>query len=239
MAGKMEVRKICGREEAAVELGTDNLWDASEHVIGSSGTPKDFDLTVPAKTTERLGFVTGRGNRPLKFESSGRLDKQTLRGVREIDAASAAELDKLLPPLQQISTRRDEAFDYADSFPEGVVDSHDYYEGSTRSVTVNVYERNAKARASCIAHYGDECFVCGFSFKSGYGDEGEGFIHVHHLKALSEIGEEYKLDSIRDLRPVCPNCHAMIHRKNPAYAIEEMKNLIGRARNPKSFASPS
>ncbi len=35
---------------------------------------------------------------------------------------------------------------------------------------------------------------------------GEGFIHVHHLKPLSEVGYEYRVDPIRDLRPVCPNC---------------------------------
>ena len=52
---------------------------------------------------------------------------------------------------------------------------------------------------------------------------GIGFIHVHHLKPLSDIGGEYQVDPVKDLRPVCANCHAMIHSKKPAYTLEEIK----------------
>jgi 5-methylcytosine-specific restriction protein A len=152
-----------------------------------------------------------------------------LRGVRELDPLSAAELDSLLPRLEEISFNN-EWSEFPplgeETFPEEVVDAQTYYEGATKHITVNIYERSAKARKACIEHYGVGCFVCGFNFKSVYGDTGDGFIHVHHLKPLSEVGEEYKLDPKKDLRPVCPNCHAMIHRKIPAYTIEEMKQLL-------------
>lgn len=59
---------------------------------------------------------------------------------------------------------------------------------------------------------------------------GEGFINVHHLKSLSEISQEYALDPIKDLRPVCPNCHAMLHRNKPAYTIEQLKDIILKTR---------
>ena len=112
--------------------------------------------------------------------------------------------------------------------PEEVVNTEVYVEGATTQITVNAYERNAKARAACIKHYGVTCCICGFNFQETYGDMGMNFIHVHHLKPLAEIGEEYQLDPIRDLRPVCPNCHAMIHRSrsSPPYTIEEMRKLI-------------
>jgi 5-methylcytosine-specific restriction protein A len=55
---------------------------------------------------------------------------------------------------------------------------------------------------------------------------GEGFIHVHHLKPLAQIGEQYELDPINDLRPVCPNCHAMLHRASPALSIDALRALI-------------
>jgi predicted HNH restriction endonuclease len=48
---------------------------------------------------------------------------------------------------------------------------------------------------------------------------------VHHLRPISEIAEEYEVDPVKDLRPVCPNCHAMIHRTPQLYSIEEMKNI--------------
>ncbi len=109
---------------------------------------------------------------------------------------------------------------------EEVLEANKYWEGTTKQISVNIYERNLQARQKCIEQYGTSCCVCGFSFNIVYGKIGEGFIHVHHLKSLSEIGQEYELDPIKDLCPVCPNCHAMLHRKKPAYTIEELKNLI-------------
>jgi hypothetical protein len=99
-------------------------------------------------------------------------------------------------------------------------------EGATRQVSVNCYERNPYARQQCIQHYGCRCSVCGFDFEAVYGELGSGFIHVHHLKALSEIGQEYEIDPIADLRPICPNCHAMIHRDTKMMTIERLREVI-------------
>jgi len=99
-------------------------------------------------------------------------------------------------------------------------------EGAKKKITVNAYERNLKARAECIEFYGAECMICNFNFEKIYGEIGKNYIHVHHLKPLSEIKEEYEIDPINDLRPVCPNCHAMLHRTKPAYSIEELKKVM-------------
>jgi 5-methylcytosine-specific restriction protein A len=45
---------------------------------------------------------------------------------------------------------------------------------------------------------------------------------------LAEIGEEYEVDPVNDLIPICPNCHAMIHKKVPAFSIEELRAKIQR-----------
>ena len=99
------------------------------------------------------------------------------------------------------------------------------YEGAKRQITVNAYERNPAARKQCIAFYGYRCSVCGINFEEIYGSIGKDYIHVHHLTPLSGIGEKYLVDPIADLRPVCPNCHAMIHRRNPPYTIDELKSI--------------
>ena len=101
-----------------------------------------------------------------------------------------------------------------------------YFEGSALRITVNSYERSVTARNICIKHYGCICSVCGFNFENTYGAIGHGFIQVHHVKPLAEIGERYAVDPIADLRPVCPNCHAMLHTSSPAMSIEELKKLI-------------
>ncbi|MCC6804116.1 MAG: HNH endonuclease, partial [Anaerolineae bacterium] len=95
-------------------------------------------------------------------------------------------------------------------------------------VTVNRYERDPKAREACIQHYGTSCCVCGFDFGVFYGEIGKTFIHVHHLNPISTQDGTHQVDPIRDLRPVCPNCHAMLHRETPPLTIEHLRELIGR-----------
>jgi predicted HNH restriction endonuclease len=114
-------------------------------------------------------------------------------------------------------------------YPEEVTDEKNtiFLEGAKRDVVVNHFERNPRARSKCIEHYGAKCCVCTLDFGERYGVElGKGFIHVHHIKELSSIGKEYKIDPIKDLRPVCPNCHAMLHRRTPALSPEKLTKML-------------
>ncbi|MCA7927389.1 HNH endonuclease [Burkholderia cenocepacia] len=110
------------------------------------------------------------------------------------------------------------------SYPDEV--SENLIEGAVQKVTVNAYERSILGRQACINHYGYRCFVCEFDFEKIYGERGKNFIHVHHLVPLASIGESYLLDPIRDLRPVCPNCHSMIHRTDPPCSLEILKSML-------------
>ncbi|WBA42992.1 HNH endonuclease [Hymenobacter canadensis] len=100
------------------------------------------------------------------------------------------------------------------------------FEGSDTRIPVNRYERNPVARRQCIEHYGATCSVCGFDFGRAYGDQASGYIHVHHLIPLSLRKQEYEVKPIEDLRPVCANCHAVLHLRNPPYSIEELKQSL-------------
>lgn len=104
--------------------------------------------------------------------------------------------------------------------------SNALFEGAKKSVVVNSYERNPIARQQCIKHWNAQCVVCGFDFEALYGLLGKGFIHVHHLTPVSQIGRVYQIDPIKDLRPVCPNCHAMLHKQEPPFTIDELKAII-------------
>lgn len=101
-----------------------------------------------------------------------------------------------------------------------------YPEGAVRPVLVNAYERNPEARSECVRHWGLRCKVCGFDFELVYGERGKGFVHVHHLVPLSQVGEEYHVDPVLDLVPVCANCHAMIHRTADPMSIADLKQLV-------------
>ncbi len=106
-------------------------------------------------------------------------------------------------------------------------------EGAIKKVTVNAYERNPIARMKCIEHYGCKCAVCGIDFGDYYGDFASGFIHVHHIKPIHEIKQEYVVNPLTDLIPVCPNCHAVLHMKTKdgkQYSVEELRQIIGSRR---------
>lgn len=100
------------------------------------------------------------------------------------------------------------------------------YEGAKHSIIVNRYERSSIARMKCIEKYGYRCSVCNMDFEEKYGDIGKGFIHIHHIVPISTIGNDYKIDYEKDLVPVCPNCHAMLHKGN--VSVEELKKIIER-----------
>lgn len=106
------------------------------------------------------------------------------------------------------------------------VDSEKLVEGAFRQITVNAYERNPVARQRCLAAHGTTCVVCGFDFRKVYGAESKVGIHVHHLVPIASIGESYEVDPIKDLRPVCPNCHAFIHMSSPPKTIEQARAVV-------------
>ena len=112
----------------------------------------------------------------------------------------------------------------------GFDDQQSYAEGERIDRPGGEYERNPQARRECLKHWGYRCAVCNFDFAATYGDLGKCYIHVHHLTPLSESGGESRETSpIDDLRPVCPNCHAMLHRESPPVSIERLQEIMQAA----------
>ena len=106
------------------------------------------------------------------------------------------------------------------------INSDNLKEGAVKLTLSKRYERNPQARLLCIQANGVSCKICGFNFKEVYGELGQNYIHVHHIIPISNIGEEYEINPLTDLIPVCPNCHAMIHRQTPALGIEAVMKLV-------------
>jgi hypothetical protein len=98
LCGRMVVDEIMPTDAAAKHFGcsVDDLWEADEHLISHDAMPMRFSLSLPFKTTMQLRFPSGRSLKQLKCIAPGQLDSQTLRGVRELDEASAHILDEFL-----------------------------------------------------------------------------------------------------------------------------------------------
>ena len=98
-------------------------------------------------------------------------------------------------------------------------------EGAVYSEVVKKYERSRYNRALCLKYYGFMCRGCGDKLAEKYGPMGTDVIHVHHLVPVSEMGGTYQLNPVKDLIPLCPNCHNIVHKKNPQMTILELKEL--------------
>lgn len=110
--------------------------------------------------------------------------------------------------------------------PEELTESEKFSEGSQKSVIVNRYERDNKARHICLSIHGYECKACNINLESIYGPIAKQFIHVHHRTPISEVGPKYEVDPVVDLVPLCPNCHSIVHRKNPPLTVEQLRELL-------------
>lgn len=106
-----------------------------------------------------------------------------------------------------------------------------YAEGRVRTITIQTYDRSSEARRQAIIAHGYNCSVCGFDFKRCYGDWGNAYIEVHHLEPLASIKGEHEINPAQDLRPVCANCHRMLHRSNPPLSIEKLKDIVVKQQN--------
>ena len=116
------------------------------------------------------------------------------------------------------------ATDYPD---EADLENKSFPEGAKQTVQVNRYERNPEARAKCLEIHGTRCEICKMSFAETYGTFAKDFIHVHHITPLHKISENYEVTPETDLIPVCPNCHAMLHRQENGIpmTVERLKLL--------------
>ncbi|HXC24462.1 MAG TPA: hypothetical protein VNU46_00995 [Gemmatimonadaceae bacterium] len=137
--------------------------------------------------------------------------------------ASGITIDQITAQAVEIEWRQRVGVLPANSPLDG---TSEFFEGTSRRITVNAYARNPNARAACIEYYGCRCFICGFDFGAVYGSHADGCIEVHHLTQLSESGGHHTVDPIIDLRPVCANCHTVIHLVRPPRTIGEVAAMV-------------
>jgi hypothetical protein len=104
-------------------------------------------------------------------------------------------------------------------------DDGPFLEGASVDRLSRERERNALARKACITAHGSSCSICGMNFGQVFGAGFEGFIHVHHLRPLASAAGEREVEPAKDLVPVCPNCHAVIHYGGTTRSIDEVRAL--------------
>jgi 5-methylcytosine-specific restriction protein A len=175
-------------------------------VLQINGAPKDV-----SDATALEGNISEITLRAQAISDEAALRERT----GEVSTALLALVVGLLP-LDVPATGReiDEDADLRDEF--AVEGSHTYRWTSR-------YERSRANRAIAILLHGTECCVCGFDFGASYGQLGEGFVEIHHLTPVSQMAAPRPVDPTTELRPLCSNCHRMVHRKNPPIHPDELR----------------
>lgn len=242
-----EVRRSCIAGEPV-----EDSWSVGRRVNIPRGT-QCFLLTQGQQHPRGItgyGIVTGEPITDIRFDDRSR----TTNYVRVLwfdlrpldDVFSIDDLEVVAPSVPwrrgirgsgfPLSAEITEAIhnEYATSGPDaeerlpGEVEPGHYWEGAVRTITVNRYERDPRARDACLAFHGYTCQACGDDLVDRYGQElGERAIHVHHIVPMArQGGREYRLDPIRDLVPLCPNCHNVIHKTDPVMTPEQFRKEI-------------
>lgn len=184
---------------------------------------------VPPELSKRIATSIQRMINPEKYQANylftrtNDLEPFTFEGmvvVKDYKETTPVQMTWQFQENHYYTQNRDET-------PK-VSEGQELYEGGVSQITSDKHERNPLARRLCIEHYGAICNICGFDFNKIYGVLGEGFIHVHHIIPLSGTPQQHTIDPIKDLIPVCPNCHAMIHRKKVPLSVDELKALLNR-----------
>lgn len=110
-------------------------------------------------------------------------------------------------------------------------------EGKTIFKETKHKKRCTKLRNAVIQKFTKEnghisCSVCGFDFEEVYKELGKGYIEIHHEVPIYQYSDEgfgqYVEEAVKNMKPLCANCHRMIHRQKNPLSIEELKRIVGK-----------
>lgn len=172
--------------------------------------PSEELLPVVRKLNFAFAKRMGKSKSPLRLDSRTNYQPAVLEFLRQ-------ELKQPIPEPRTYS-----------SLPEESDEDEVFYEG--RQISVRTYERNQYAREECLKYHSSRCQVCEQYMSDIYGPTALGLIEVHHRKPFGGVDRSRPVKPKEDLIPVCPNCHAVIHRRKPPYTIEEVKVFLEKAK---------
>lgn len=214
------VRRKHGRAYIALGLGR-----GSEPVLVEGWQPEynSFDIKQEGKVTTKSPRFSTAKEWSADFDNF--FQGLMVSGVRVVADYRGQELGYV--PLSGMNRTTPWSLSHPKPPPVLITPEQIYSEGATSTVTLDRYERDPRVRKACLDHYGRTCQICKVDFASRYPGIGDGFIEVHHLKPLSEIGKVHQVDPVTDLLPVCPNCHSMLHRqRGTPYTPDEVRAIL-------------
>jgi len=207
-----------------------------------------FEIMQP--TGKDVEIIQGRNDTFFSQKVRNLKSHDTLEGYADYNNGSwkiNEDGTKLLMENEQVVDIINDMFDYQDKLE--VLNKHSeksrnkiifydendvIFEGRAYKKSSTYRKRSSKLRDAAIQHYTRNnkicCEICGFNFEIKYGDLGRGYIEIHHKKPICDFAKntnEAKLitEALRNLCPVCSNCHRMLHRKK-TITYEDVLNSL-------------
>lgn len=201
-SGRKMFRSILG---VCREAGSDVIVTVNGSAVDPQGDEMWFATWRSLELTIRRGMLA---------INEGDLNSD-MRIIESWTARAAAAVVALLPVEVE-----------AGGVDEQAPDVFGFPEGAKARVEVNRYERDRRNRAAALAIHGCVCRGCDVDMGSRYGNGAAGLIEVHHVTPVSQLGPGYIIDPNTDLVPLCPNCHAVVHRRTPPFSVEEIRRML-------------
>lgn len=232
-------------EEQEIILPTLKLLKENTQGLTTTQIKKALINTLPLSKEDNEPSPTRKGE--IKFE-------QIIRNLKSHDTLEKKGLATYKNGLFKIT---DKGLDYIekkeplyDSLEEQGFDQEqitkeinkDYKgliieEGALEKRNVTQRKRSDKLRQIAIEKFKADndgklpCVACDFDFEETYGDQGKGFIEIHHEEPIHEAdikGNKQEIEeALKKVYPLCSNCHRMIHRKRrDMLSVEELTKLI-------------
>lgn len=171
-------------------------------------------------------------NKPLFIGANGIRLLEEKSGLLDYLFNNDFSFQDLINSLKDIQSPEKEDR-HAELFDENVTIN----EGTQTIQNTKVYERSKKLRDQAIRYYKADdrikCHACCFDFEDFYGEYGKDFIEIHHEKPVYQYDgddtEKTITDALENVKPVCPNCHRMIHRRRKnLLTLQELRGLISK-----------
>ena len=182
--------------------------------------------------TDKIEFNAGfEHNKYCRFHPVDLMDNASLSlfrlseyGLKSAPQSGQKLTEQLIDYIESCFKQNDTPIHYADEMEADI----EHHEGAITECKYRRRIRNREARNRCIDIKGCKCTVCNFDFEAVYGEFGKGFIHVHHITPMAEREGKYFVDIQDDLVPVCPNCHAMLHKRidDRYLSIEDLSKIF-------------
>jgi len=96
-------------------------------------------------------------------------------------------------------------------------------EGHLRLRTATKASRSQALRKLALKMHGSICTACGLDFHAKYKAVKRDCIELHHVVPISEGIRE---NTIKNLIPLCPNCHRVAHTTQPPLSISAIRRML-------------